>query len=181
MKASRFNELFECAQKGDSIALDQLFAHLSERFRYVATQRIWDPIEAEEVVQSAMLIVCREYRTLTITASFAAWAHKVLDNQILTYMRAVRGDQRRLERDPTALETAEAAGDDQLLRRRIIDCLNIIGQVNRQYARVLNHHSQGYNAMEICDRMRLNRNSFYSLLRRGRAMLLKCLETGKVS
>lgn len=179
MTASQLNELFDSAQKGDPLAQDQLFAHLTERFRYIATQRIWDPTEAEDVVQNAMLIICREYRTLTVTASFAAWAHKVLDNRILTHTRSARGEKRRIEHDPTVLETVSTVAEDLELRRRIIDCLRAIGRINRQYARVLNHQSQGYDSEEICTRMHLKRNSFYSLLRRGRGMLWNCLESGK--
>ena len=180
MTANELNKLFELAQKGDLRAEALLFARLNERFRYIAAQRIWNRVEAEEVVQYAMLIIAREYKTLTVTASFAAWAYKVLDNRLHTYMRSYRTDQRRINPNPALLDAAESVSEDLDLRRRLSECLRMMCQTNRQYARVLNYFGQGYDATEICSRMHLKQNSFYSMLRRGRAMLLKCLETGRV-
>jgi RNA polymerase sigma factor (sigma-70 family) len=180
VKASDLNTLFDRAKSGDSGAESELFSYLLERFRYLAALRIWDPMDVEEVIQGAMLIICREYKTLEVTSSFAAWVHKVLDNRIHTYTRSVRGYKRRIDSDTDVVEAAPATTEDLDLRRRLIDCLRTICTANRQFARVLNFHSQGYQTEEVCERMRLPKNSYYSLLRRGRMMLSKCLESGKV-
>jgi RNA polymerase sigma factor (sigma-70 family) len=180
VKAADLNTLFEHARSGDSAAESELFSYLLERFRYLAALRIWDPMDVEEVVQGAMLIICREYKTLEITASFAAWAHKVLDNRIRTHVRSMRGHERRIDSNTEMVEACQATAEDLDLRRRLIDCLRMICRANRQFARVLNFHSQGYQTEEVCERLRLPKNSYYSLLRRGRMMLSKCLESGKV-
>jgi RNA polymerase sigma factor (sigma-70 family) len=180
VKATDLNTLFEHARSGDSAAESVLFSYLLERFRYLAALRIWDPMEVEEVIQAAMLIICREYKTLEITSSFTAWVHKVLDNRIRTHVRSIRGRERRFESDTDMVEASQALTEDLDLRRRLIECLRMICTANRQFARVLNFHSQGYQAEEVCERMGLPKNSYYSLLRRGRMMLSKCLESGKV-
>jgi RNA polymerase sigma factor (sigma-70 family) len=178
--SKELNELFENAQTGNIAAEKQLFLHLTERFRYLAALRIWDSMDGEEIVQSAMLIIFREYRTLAVTTSFAAWAQKVFENRLYTFQRSQRGSEKRLERNPLVYESAEARSEDFDLRIRLIECMKQICHINRPFARVLNWQSQGYEADEICQRMKLKKNTFYSLLRRSRAMLLKCIESGKV-
>jgi RNA polymerase sigma factor (sigma-70 family) len=180
VKASDLNTLFELARSGNSAAESELFSYLLERFRWLTALRIWDPMDVEEVIQGTMLIVCREYKTLEITSSFTAWVHKVLDNRIRTHVRSARSYQRRIDSNTDMVETSQATEEDLDLRRRLIECLRMICTANRQFARVLNFHSQGYQTEEVCERMQLLKNSYYSLLRRGRMMLSKCLESGKV-
>jgi RNA polymerase sigma factor (sigma-70 family) len=177
---SQLNDLYGRARSGDSSAERELLDRLTARFRYFARQRIWNQADADELVQEALLVVCREYKDLTVTESFAAWACKVLDNRILTYIRRRIAHSRRI--DPQGPETdAISAGEiDPDVRRHLLDCLARIGKVNQRYARVLNLHTQGYDTEEICSRMDVKPNTLYSLLHRGRSMLMKCLDTGKV-
>jgi RNA polymerase sigma factor (sigma-70 family) len=178
--AKELNSLFAQARTGDSTAEKRLFEYLSERFRQFARHRIWDPMDADEVVQETIMTICREYRSLEITASISAWAYKVLDYRILTHVQAQQTKCRRTATDPLALETIPAVSPHLELRRRLIDCLRKICVTNRRYARVLNLHSQGYETPEICKRLELRENSMYSLLHRSRAMLRRCLETGAI-
>jgi RNA polymerase sigma factor (sigma-70 family) len=135
-------------------------------------------MDADEVVQETIMTICREYRSLEISISISAWAYKVLDNRILTHMQTQQVRNRRTAADPAALDTIPAASPHLELRRRLIDCLRKICLTNRRYARVLNLHSQGYETEEICRRLDLKENTLYSLLRRSRMMLRRCLETG---
>jgi len=151
---------------------------LLERFRSIAHQRLWDGLDADEVVQDALLVVIREYRQLEVTVSFAAWAQKVLDNRILARIAANRIGEARQESAPE--DSLPAAEVNQDLQFSLVECVRRIGRVNRSYARVLNLHSQGYDTEEVCRRMNLNRNTLYSLLHRGRILLKRCLATGAV-
>jgi RNA polymerase sigma-70 factor, ECF subfamily len=180
MTAKSLNDLFESARNGDNLAEKQLFTVLSERFRYLVRQRIWNTPDAEEVVQSAMLIVCREYKSLLVTASFAAWAHKVLDNRMIDYMRSDRTMKQRVERMDQRIDTISAKEISSDLKLQLVDCMKKIFSFNQQYARVINFHYQGYSVEEICNKMTIKRNTLYSLLSRGRTMLRKCLGSGKV-
>jgi RNA polymerase sigma factor (sigma-70 family) len=171
-------DLCERARTGDTLAETQLLERLTARFRYFARQRIWNAADADELVQEALVVICREYKGLTITQSFAAWAWKVLDNRILAYIRSQAARNRRIDRDAPDADAFAAPASDPEVRRRLIDCLGRIGKVNQRYARVLNLHTQGYGTEEICARMELKPNTLYSLLHRGRAMLRSCLETG---
>jgi RNA polymerase sigma factor (sigma-70 family) len=180
MNATEINQLLNAARQGDAASEARLFTYLTERFRALTALRIWDPEEVGEVVQGAMLIICQEYKTLEISSSFAAWAYKVLENRIRTHTRSGRNYRSRVVNNDIAVEGAATVAEDLELRKRLTDCLRLICQANRQFARVLNLHGQGYATEEVCQRMQLLKNSYYTLLRRGRAMLAKCLETGSV-
>jgi len=178
--AKDLNNLFNQARAGDSSAGDQLFSYLSERFRQFARLRVWNSLDADEVVQETMVTICREYRTLEITSSFTAWAYKVLDNRILTCLQTQQTRNRRLETGDSAIDALAAPAIDPELRRRLVDCLRKICATNRRYGRVLNYHSQGYGTDEIKERLSLKESTLYSHLHRSRAMLRNCLESGDI-
>ena len=91
--APTINELHASAAAGDTQAQNQLFAELTDRFRLFAHLKLGNSDDAEELVQSALATVASEYRDLKVTTSFAAWAHKVVENKYLAYLRS-RGRQR---------------------------------------------------------------------------------------
>jgi RNA polymerase sigma factor (sigma-70 family) len=176
------NELHQICLNGGQESEKQLFESLTARFRIFARQRIYNDADAEEVVQEAMVTICREYRRMEFETSFAAWAYKVLDNRILACLSARKRradrethiEQDRDEVGPTA-PSAESA-----LKARLLGCLRKVGGVNRRYARVLNFSYQGYRVDEICRRMDVKASTLYSLLSRARKMLETCLDKGDV-
>ena len=180
MSAQHLNHLFEKARSGNSDAERELFEYLTARFRLFARHRIWNATEADEVVQEALVTICREYKSLDVTSSFSAWAYKVLDNRLLNHVETERRRRRRIVEDSSELQSVPGPTVDFELRRRLLDCLRKICAGKRRYGRALNLHAQGYGTDEICRRIDIGENTFYSLLHRGRAMLQRCLETGEI-
>jgi RNA polymerase sigma factor (sigma-70 family) len=179
MSSAQINTLFDAAKSGCAQSEEQLFSLLLERFRLIAHHRLWDSTDAEEVTQEALFVIIREYRELTVTVSFAAWAQKVLDNRILA---RIAGNRTRETRRARATDQSEPVFESDLdLEVSLSECLAKIGRINRDYARVLNYHCQGFETDEICKRLKVKRNTLYSLLHRGRALLRRCLETGEVT
>lgn len=172
--------MFDRARSGDGEAEHQLFQYLSERFRRFARHRIANDPDADEVVQEAIMTICREYRNIEVAISITAWAYKVLDNRILTYLQGRRTMRQRMSQQSNALDYVPAESVNEELRHRLLECLKKICSANQRYARVLNLHSQGYETSHICDRLDLKENTLYSLLHRGRALLRRCLETGEI-
>ena len=177
------NRLYETARSGDKSAEDRLFAYLSARFGVFARLRITNRQEAEDIVQETLATIAAEYREMTFTASFSAWAYKVLNNRLLAYLQTKKRRGDRLEPDPYGTLVADSAADnpDPELKRRLLDCLRKLLGVNPRYARALSQHYQGYSTEEICDRIGIKANTFYSLLSRARSMLDGCLEKGEIS
>jgi RNA polymerase sigma factor (sigma-70 family) len=177
------NRLYETARSGDRTAEDRLFEYLSARFQVFARLRLTNRQETEDIVQEALAAIAGEYRDITFASSFAAWAYKVLDNRILAYLQTKKRRGDRLEPDPYGTMAADSAADnpDPDLKRRLLDCLRKLLGVNPRYARALSQHYQGYSTAEICARIGIKANTFYSLLSRARSMLDNCLEKGEIS
>ena len=176
------NDLYNVARDGDQAAEEELFGLLTARFRLFVRQRIWDSDESEEVVQESLLTIYKEYKTITFTASFAAWAYKVLNNRILAQIKKGLRQSNRVQRLPegdtviaSTLEDANPA-----LKRRLLDCLKKIRNTNLRYARILNLQYQGFDTEDVCRRLDVTRNNLYSLLSRARTVLETCLEEGGV-
>ena len=173
------NELHKEAVTGNKTAENKLFQYLAERFEQFAHHRIWNAEDAEDIAQEALALIAREYKSIDFQTSFAAWAYKVLDNRILGHIKKKkqRGDKVITVEDVRLLGDISITINPQL-QSRLLDCLKKVGDFNRRHARILGLHYQGYNADEICDRLRMTKNGLYTTLSRARSMLEICLETG---
>lgn len=179
---SEINSLYEAAKRGTPDAEARLFEFLLVRFRFFTDQRIWNRDEAEDVIQNALAVILEEYRDISITSSFSAWAYKVLDNRVLSYIQQ-KGRRDRLLREEIAsgsLDGPSPSSDNPGLERRLRECLKKIGRENIRYARILNLSYQGYKTDEICERLDITPNNLYVILSRARSMLKRCLESGRI-
>jgi RNA polymerase sigma-70 factor (ECF subfamily) len=176
------NTLHSKACKGDRRAEEGLFEVLTSRFRLFVHQKVRNQADAEEIVQEALMTIYAEYGSMTFTASFAAWACKVLDNRILDYLRRKQRESARFDtgsedRPDSAVTAAKETPD---LRRQLLNCLQKICRRNIRYARILNLHYLGYKTGEICGRMSVKPETLYSALSKARSMLVHCLEKGEI-
>ena len=176
------DELYKNALKEIPGAKEKLFESLSARFRYFSRQKVWDPDDAEDVVQDALLIINREFKNVEIKVSFYSWAYRVFDLRVLNYVnkkgtRKDRFQQIDSEQTPAPEPPPESFSE---LKRQLLDCLNKIIKINPRYARILNFQYQGFTTEEICDKLKVNRNNCYSILYRARSLLEICLEKGDI-
>jgi len=174
------DELFEITRNGGKADEERLFEALSVRFRLFAYRRIWEEEEALEIVQDALMKIASQYRNIVFRTSFAAWAYKVLINEIRNY---VRKRKRRGETASPGIEHESMHGSfvaDPALLPQLLDCLRRLARRNLRYARILNLKYQGYKAEDICERMIISPNNLYVILSRARIMLKNCLERGVV-
>lgn len=172
--------LYISARKGNSGAEKQLFEALLVRFRLIAHHRIRNDDTADEAVQEALAVVAREYRDTAIHTSFAAWACKVLDNRILASLRAAQVERKRAVADPAGYPVVADGDISPAVKRRLMNCLEKVGRMNRRYSRILNLRHQGYGTEEICRRLGISAGNCYVLLARARKMLEACLKKGSV-
>ncbi|MDH3891889.1 MAG: sigma-70 family RNA polymerase sigma factor [candidate division Zixibacteria bacterium] len=174
------NDLYNSARSGQPTAQEDLFRDLSVRLRVIANQKIWDENDAEDVAQEALAYIAREYSKIEIRTSFAAWAAKVLDNRVLSYIKAKRTQKERVEALPDTEQYSAIGDSDAELKVTLLDCLKKIAQSNPRYARIINLHYQGYTTEEVCGRLNMTPNHSYVALSRARSMLTACLEKGGV-
>lgn len=181
MNGNEIDNLCQLAREGDRKAEEQVFSKLSARFHLFIRRRIADTQDREEVVQDALMAVCKDYKKVTFRSSFAAWAYKVLENRLFYYYQTKKSRSARArklaEMDPVSSSDPE---DEEIdLKQRLLNCLRGICKSNQRYARILNLHYQGYGSDEICERLSLTHSNYYSILSRARSLLEYCLGKGE--
>lgn len=174
------NELHAKAHAGDEFAKKQLFEKLSVRLRLIANQRIWSQVDSEDVVQDAMMTIAKEFRDLEVTTSFTAWAVKVLDNKVLSYIKSQRTQTKYFDKGVVLETESSVTPSTPFLKDSLKKCLKEISSHNSNYSRVVNFQYQGYTIDEICKRMGITKNHSYVLLSRARSMLKACLKKAGV-
>lgn len=176
-----FDLLFKRAQQGDTTAQDDLFRRLRERFKLFLQHKVQNRADAEDLLQDALMTVKLKYGNLELEKSFAAWAHKVLINQINQYYRSKGIEASRYVRLGWDIGEQSVSNTVTELERKLVDCLRKLHRVNRRHARVITLRYQGYTTDEICGKLNFGRDNLYLVLFRARIMLKRCLETGEVS
>lgn len=172
------NEIYRLAAGGDSKAETELFKALTERFRLFAHLKVWNREEAEDLVQEALAVVAAEYRAVKVETSFAAWAHKIMENRILGYIQKKRREQGRVISGGSEDYLAASWTPDPALRLRLLECLKKVCLANPRYARIINLHHLGFSRQEICERLEMTLDQSYVLMSRARSMLKECFDTG---
>lgn len=182
MSRDDWHILLERLKAGDESAGEQIYQGLFVRFRVVAKRRVRNECDAEDLAQDACLTVLSKCRTEEFTKNFLAWAYGVLRMKIGNYIQSARNsrevccDGTEGERD---LRFSVPPSEPGLLSS-LLDCLRKIVAVHPRYARVLNLAYQGYESDSICRKLNVSRTNMYVILNRGRSLLRRCLQTGKV-
>ncbi len=170
------NQLMKEAREGDKNAESRLFQYLRESFVIFVQHRVWDRNAVEDIVQNAMLVIADKYRTTNFEVSFSAWAHKVLENKIIDYIRA-RGF---LKNQPTELiddnQSYMTWSFDPQVKLNLIACLRELSGKNNRYARILNLRYHGYTSREICGKLNITENALHIIISRARSLLDLCLK-----
>lgn len=172
------NELYQRFLLGTA-SEKELYSFLVARFRYVAQLRIGDHDEAEELVQESLIAVFGKIKTTEIEISFSAWAMRILDLNILHYFRT-KGRRERMMESYAGWAPSPGSESAVGLKQLLLKCLKAINEINNRYARVLNFCYQGFVPDEICQKLGVRMNNYYSILSRARFMLETCLEKGEM-
>lgn len=173
------NDLYNKAINGDQISEKELFNTLDARFRYLVSQIVWVNDDINDIIQDTLTAIALEYKKITIEISFSAWAYKVLDNRILSYKVKTKRQNERVQLFNE--EFSDGFIDlDPLLVNQLLKCLKKIHKINGNHARVLNLKHQGFETIDICNKLKISRNNLYIMLYRARKWLTHCLETGEI-
>jgi RNA polymerase sigma-70 factor (ECF subfamily) len=82
-----FDDLIDAACAGDGVALNRLIAHARPRLVAVALRIVRDRDDAEDVVQEALLKVCRHITRFEGRSAFSTWLHRIVVNAGLDRLR----------------------------------------------------------------------------------------------
>ena len=169
-------EHWQKAVGGDKEAQDEIFGHLSERFRLLAGF-VMCKEDAEDIANEACAAVLKGYKSLREPFEYGAWAQRILKNKIAGYFQRKSVEGRIFENNryfQSGTNIPDIAADSNLMRT-LIACLRKLVRINSRYARAINLVQLGFSAEEICSRMNISRDNLYVILNRGRALLKNCI------
>jgi RNA polymerase sigma-70 factor (ECF subfamily) len=117
-------ELIAAARAGERAALNRLLAHVRPRLLSVALRMVRDRDDAEDVVQEALLKVCRHLTRFEGRSAFSTWLHRIVVN---TALDRLRRQQARCERaadgeraeEGVAMAASAQAIDEQTPEREL--------------------------------------------------------------
>ena len=183
---SDLDKLLDKAKSGDKKAKKQLWEFLTVRFEHFAILYLWQhgKDEALDVAHDALKAVMEKHEIQTFTEGFAQWTHGVLINKIRQFIRKKK-KQKKLEKELVLIPrpynpTPEEEYKYIILKRKLFNCLKQIKTKKEYYFDVLKLVLKGNKTDVICQKLGIEENNFYVSLNRGRNMLKKCLETGRI-
>jgi RNA polymerase sigma-70 factor (ECF subfamily) len=116
------DDLIAAARGGDRAALNRLLADARPRLLAVALRVVRDRDDAEDVVQEALLKVCRSLTRFEGRAAFSTWLHRIVVNAALDRLR--RHGSRRdhvvddAERDLTPVDNVDEQTPERVVATR---------------------------------------------------------------
>lgn len=168
------------ALANDKAAEKELFRILTARFHYFVRRKVWNEADCEEIVQTALAVVLRHFRTIEFKVSFAAWAQRIIGSKVTDYYRTEGTRKGVYSQTPEPDAFSPPEDPHHNLRMKLLECLRIVNAANRRHARILVLKYQGFQIDEICQRLQIGKANAYSALSRARSMLAQCLEKGTV-
>lgn len=174
------NQLLANAREGDKKAEECVFTYLYERFKAFATHTLGEG-DSNDIAMLACKIVLEKYKSEVFTKGFEAWSYGVLQNVIRNHLRAKRvRDKVMVSLDESRIELGASTERGEETKLTLLECMRRIVEIKPRYARVLAMIFQGYDSNEIAERLNITVKNLYVVLNRSRAMLKRCLETGRI-
>ncbi len=166
------------AKEGDRNAENCLYSELVNKFMTIACYRVRDKELARDIALEACQIVYSKYKTESISTSFEAWAHGILNTHIRHCL------SKEVKRDALLTKYEFPVGDEINLestdefRIQLRYCFKRLLERNKRYARIINFTYQGFKSSDICKKLMISRTNYYVLLWRAREILWNCLTKG---
>ncbi|MFH2037260.1 MAG: RNA polymerase sigma factor [Candidatus Zixiibacteriota bacterium] len=174
------NDLYKRVVDGENGAEEELFGNLSVRFALFIRQKISSEQDREEVIQKTLAIVSTKYKGIIFEKSFSAWAHDVLNKEVLKYYRSKFIHKKFISDDDILTTPPPMWTPDPILKQKLLDCMKKLLDSNQRYARAINLKYQGFLIEDICEKMKVTANNVYAIISRARSLLKHCLETGEL-
>jgi RNA polymerase sigma-70 factor (ECF subfamily) len=139
------DELIAAARKGDRAALNRLLTDARPRLLAVALRVVRDRDDAEDVVQEALVKVCRSLSRFEGRSSFSTWLHRIVVNAALDRLRRHGARKERLQSDgddDREVQPAEADKVDEQTPERVVSRRETGAVVRGALARLSPTHRQ---------------------------------------
>ncbi len=149
--------------------------HQRPLFLYLLA-RISNPVEAEEILQEANIIIWRKFAQFTPGTNFLAWAMQIAKYELLKYRERHQRDKLQFSEtfiEQLAEEEVEDATHWESRRQALMDCLGKLRAKDREL--IERRYRPGENGLSLAEFLERPVNSVYQFLGRIRRTLLECI------
>lgn len=161
-------------------APDEEFVRLFTRhqrplFLYLLA-RVPNPVEAEEILQEANIVIWRKFDQFTPGTNFLAWAMQIAKFEVLKYRERHQRDKLQFSDHVVEQLAQEEASDTaywEARRQALINCLAKLRAKDREL--IERRYSPGQNGLSLAELLERPVNSVYQSLGRIRRTLLECI------
>lgn len=144
-------------------------------FLYVLSQ-VGNPVEAEEILQEANLVVWRKADQFEPGTNFYAWACRIATYEVLKFRDRRRREKLRFSDEFVAAiaeEADESLENDEARRAALAGCLGKLREEDRDL--IQQRYAPGENGLSVAEALGRPINSVYQSLGRIRKVLLDCI------
>ncbi|MFI9510072.1 RNA polymerase sigma factor [Nocardia sp. NPDC052566] len=161
--------LVGAAQAGDLASLTALVSGSHPHVRRFAYSLCATPEDAEDAAQEALIILYRKIGTLRASSALASWMFRIVRNECLRQLRAMRAE-------PIA-DAAVVSAEEQAIRRleaeRVAAAIAALPDGYRQV--LIMRDVQGYSGRMVADLLGISTAAMKSRLSRARAAVHETL------
>lgn len=164
----------------------QLFTlHQRRLFLYILSQ-VPNPIEAEEVLQEANVVIWSKSAQFRPGTNFLAWVSQIANFEVMKYRSRRRRDRRQFSDEfleTVSRDALERSDELEDRRRALVECMEKLRPRDREL--IQQRYAPGERGKHVAEQMGRPVNSVYQSLGRIRRALLECIQrrlsTGGVS
>ena len=149
--------------------------HQRALFLYLLT-RVPNPVEAEEILQEANIIIWRKFDQFTPGSNFLAWAMQIAKYELLKYRERHHREKLQFSNQFVELlaeEEVEDMGHWEARRLALIKCLGKLKAKDREL--IEHRYNSGESGLSLAELVERPVNSVYQSLGRIRRTLLECI------
>jgi RNA polymerase sigma-70 factor, ECF subfamily len=180
-------ETIRLAKQGDSAAFETIYRRYSGRVYALSLRILRDPVEAEDALQDAFMLLFRKIHTFRGESAFSSWLHRLTVNLALMRLRrkkpiSVPFDESPEDDDEDNKLRYEIGGPDSrvtgLVDRVILQAA--VNQLPEGYKQTfILHDVQGYEHNEIAKIRGHSTGNSKSQLHKARKRLRELLQTSR--
>ena len=154
----------------------QLFTRYQRRIYLFILGQVSNPVDAEEILQEANVVMLRKSDQFEIGTNFFAWACSVARFEILKYRDRFKRDRLHFSNEFLQLvegETVKREAMSELRREALARCINKLSQPDRELIQL--RYKPGNNGQSVAKTLDRPANSVYQSLSRIRKALMECI------
>jgi RNA polymerase sigma-70 factor, ECF subfamily len=154
----------------------QLFTKHQRRLYLYILSQVPSPVDAEEILQEANIIIWRKFDSFQVGTNFFAWISRIANYEVLKYRDRRRRDRLYFSNEFVEAVSKEFADNEEMIlerRNALLSCMEKLRSKDREL--IQQRYASGESGKGLARLLGRPVNSVYQSLGRIRKTLLECM------